>query len=242
MPSLIDRYDLGEKVEVWNEIHELGSLSLLDAASAADVHSVAHRTMGRAATNVATLYERLRSLDFAFEDPQVVYVPITTSRVSPTRRLRESVGEIPASLEAWLELVGDVTFRGHLPALGTLDEWQGQYLDPLEFCCSEDSVSDDLKFHADWREREEKLFPFTFAGDYLHKNNTSGGAGTCIYLPADEGDARVIEDDGSPESRPIWFVDYLRMYFQGGGFRRIAQTKSYPAKLLAHLSHGLLEI
>lgn len=85
-------------------------------------------------------------------------------------------------------------------------------------------------------------------------------------LPSDEADARVVEDDGvwfaeyaanwrrygnetdahaaTPprEVKPIWLVDYLRMYFEAGGFRRVAGSTAYPDELMQGLAEGLLEI
>jgi hypothetical protein len=102
--------------------------------------------------------------------------------------------------------------------------------------------------------RTIESFRLPIAGDYLHKNDVSGGAATVVPLPSDEADARVVEDDGvwfeqymqnqsklglpnhvetlaatpRPGDEPIWLVDYLRMYFEAGGFRRVAGTTAYP--------------
>jgi hypothetical protein len=78
-------------------------------------------------------------------------------------------------------------------------------------------------------------------------------------MPADFA---VVEDDGAvnkaftdwliagrpypepepPPEKPIWFVDYLRMYFSAGGFRREAATAPYPESFTQALAEGLLEI
>ena len=95
---------------------------------------------------------------------------------------------------------GYVCFRGWLPSWGSEAAWTDQLVDPFEFL--PDVRSEIERVEDELVEPEDRGFRLSIAGDYLHKNNFSGGGQTEVPLPSDEADARVFEDDG------VWFHHY----------------------------------
>jgi hypothetical protein len=248
MPNYLERYDAGQRREVWDELHALGSLDGAPAELRRDVADVANRTMDRAARNVATLYGRLTALGYVFDLPEHARVPPNAAVAADERALIAKAGPLPASLTAWLRIVGVVSFRGHLPSAGTARSWYRQLVDPLEFLPDVQSEIERLAeiegLDEDEVDEEERDFQLVIAADVYHKNDFSGGGPTMIPLPSDEADARIVEDGDDAPWRPalVWFVDYVRAYFEAGGFRRVAATVSYPDEIVRDLADGLLEI
>jgi hypothetical protein len=265
MTPYLERYDAGERLAVWQELHALGSLRQHSQDVCDDVAAVAERTIERAAENLRTILSRLSGLGYRFDLPEYSLAPIDGSRASAISSLVDRVGPLPPTLKAALHLIGDVSFRGWLPSHGTATSWQAQLLDPFEFFLVIESDIEDFDYAATLDETDpqrQRGFRLTFSGDYLHKNDVSGGPPSQMLLPADSADVALVEDDGvankayvdwliagrnhpepeRPSEKPIWFVDYLRMYFGAGGFRRVPGTASYPESFTRALSEGLLEI
>jgi hypothetical protein len=250
---------------VWQELHALGSLADAPAALLRDVDAVALRTMERAARNLETIHARLVAMEFVFDSPDRALLSPNAEYAAVEAILREKIGSVPASLHAWFAHVGEACFRGWLPSSGSAPAWYAQLVDPFEFGVGLEMVEGDIEMFEDDAEAGEP-FGLSIAGDYLHKNDFSGGAPTVILLPSDHADAFVVEDDGAwfraytakvkelgdrraaeaavPQTPdvPIWFVDYLRMYFAAGGFRRVSGTQSYPQEFARRLAADLLEI
>jgi hypothetical protein len=264
--TFLERYDAGERRQVWNELHALGRLGLVPEEVRRDVERVARRTMERAASDLDVIHSRLGALGFRFDLPEYAFVPAGAQHAEALAQLVAKVGEVPASLRALFAAIGDVSFRGWLPSWGSAQAWQALLLDPFEFLVDvKDGIDRVEDASASPAERDVRL---SIAGDYLHKNDVSGGESTVVLLPSDEADARVVEDDGewfrqslanlrtfragaatdplaAPPPRlekPMWLVDYLRMYFDAGGFRRVPGTTAYPDAVLRGLAEGLLDL
>ena len=255
MTSLPDRYDAGDRVAVWEELRALGSLEHADDALRQAARSVAGRTMQRAAANVATIHRRLIGFGYVFDEPREALVNPKAGPAQTLRLLGAKVGVVPYSLEAWFEQVGYVFFRGRPASWEGSHPWEAELLDPIEFVYDRSAMEAELERQeecADNADPDEAAFHFEFAGDFFHKNDVSGGAPTYAVLPACTADVRVFEDNGGAytdfvDSRPgdrggIWFVDYLRRYFERGGFRRMRPGHTYPPAFWPGLAEGLLEI
>lgn len=159
--------------------------------------------MERTADNIGVLRRRLVGLGFCFAS-----APVAAEHVAAFDALVKKVGAVPPTLEALFAVVGDVSFRGWLPSWGSACEWESQLVDPFEFVPDVygeiDRVEDELVTE------ELRAFRLPIAGDYLHKNDISGGAPTEVPLPSHEADARVVEDDGE------WFRQYMRVASEHG--------------------------
>lgn len=236
MGTFLERYDAGDRRRVWDDVHALGSTGALPDDVRRDVEAVARRTMERAAHNIETMYGRLVATGFRFIHPEMACVAPEGRQKRDLALLEEHVGAVPATLRALFMVVGSACFRGWLPSAGSKDAWESQLVDPLELT---PDVRGEIERVTDPEVvPEDRAFQLPIAGDYLHKNDISGGGPTFVRLPSDEPDARIVEDG----AEPVWLVDYLRVYFLAGGFRRIAATVSYPWDFARRLSDGLLDI
>lgn len=262
MRTLLERYDAGERGAVWDELHRLGPLGATLPDVRRDAEAVARRTMERAASNVVELHRRLVALGFRFALPEEALVHGSAEHAAEMATLEAYAGPVPSTLRAFWSTIGAASFRGWIPSRGSAESWYAQLVDPFEFM--PDVTGDIARAEDDPAYVDERGFRLSIAGDHLHKNDVSGGAPTEILLPSDEIDARVVEDDGEwfkaymrtvleagrdaaaalppPRDEPIWLVDYLRMYFAAGGFRRVAGTESYPEDVTSRLAADLLEI
>ncbi|HTS27749.1 MAG TPA: hypothetical protein VMH81_17865 [Bryobacteraceae bacterium] len=107
MPTYIDRYLAGERIEVWNELVALGE-AVRRKPVQADAIAVAKETMRRARHNIEALITRLSSMGYRFAAPSIerqlekVNRQITEPKINPyvLRQLEKAVagGKLPASM------------------------------------------------------------------------------------------------------------------------------------------------
>jgi hypothetical protein len=264
--SLLKRYDGGDRASVWIELHSIVALSKEPRAVQDAAYQVCLRAMKRAVSNVIAIREHLLATGFPFESENESHILPSNENAELVRALTSLVGPVPLTLQAWLRRVGYVCFRRH-PNSSKLVPASDHLLDPLEFQFSPEMLDEERDLR---RERInsgeiDACFRLEFAGDLYHKNEISGGAPSYIILPSDSVDALVVEDDcatvversrceGKPlgwqeavalqgeRDRRLWFIDYLREYFNGGGFRRIATEQDSSSLQLSELSDRLVEI
>lgn len=256
MSSLRERYDAGDRIAVWDELHALGPLSRAGEALRRDARDVAALTMRRAAHNVVTIHRRLLDIGYVFDQPRRAHVPPNWDIARTRRAAARAFGPLPPSLDEWFRKVGYVFFRGHPASWSGSHPWHHELLDPIEFVYSRDQIASELEMREEYPDEDQReyrsVFELVFAGDFFHKNEVSGGGPTVALLPADTADVRVREVNGAGytdfiDSEPgdedgIWFVDYLRRYFRRGGFRRMRPDHRYPPEFWPGLAEGLLEI
>lgn len=150
-------------------------------------------------------------------DPTVqAHVPPAGRFASRLRELENAVGTLPLSLRAFYEIVGSVDWTGEHPTLapasGTLCP------DPLVVYGLDDALAE--------REMDEEGDAITIAPDDLHKANVSGGDAYEIAVPDPHADGRVLN-----ERHDLYFVDYLRLCFEYGGFPGYEGVEKPPAEL-----------
>lgn len=255
--TLLDRYDAGDRTSVWDEIHALGPLHALDAHARDDIDGVARRTVERAGVNLKTIHDRLVRVGYHFDMPAFALVPPNADMAVTKARLLETASPVPATLAAWFDLVGYASFRGSPPQWSGAKTWHEELFDPFEFIYGLDAIDSMLEAIEEDPDEFQRpdgtaAFRLEFSADFFHKNDFSGGGMTFASLPAAGADARVFEDnreayvdfvDCEPgDQQGIWFVDYVRRYFQHGGFRRVRADRTYPGDFFAPLSEGLLSI
>ncbi len=160
--SYFERYQAGEHVPVWRDMRNIQWNRLQQDASyadtLADVMRVARETMARVKQNIDLLIPRLQSLGYEFgyglagvDDPEnpwadsdrrwVEQAPPLLSPPLPDlnerfERIRQHLGYVPLSLQAFYEVVGGVNLVGTLPTrwmpcLESLSGADYSILDPL---------------------------------------------------------------------------------------------------------------
>ncbi len=247
MITYLERYLEYEPDYVWAELTSLGA-DIRQEPLYTDAKAVARETMRRAKQNVATLVERLNSLEYQFLVPKEVWIAPDQTSIAALDALEQQYGLLPLSLRMWYEIVGSVIFMGTHPKLSYVDEPGRRssapflgYTDPLTIYPFE---NDPLSFYADliydYTEEETTDPPYCIqlAPDEIQKANQSGGGPTQIMFPNPAMDAPLISEDWSG----TLFVNYLRTCFQWGGFPGWRNYPDYPKEEIAFLSKDLLPL
>jgi hypothetical protein len=225
-----DRYRAGEHAAVWSELIARGP-SVRSDPLAADALAVAYEIMRRIDRNLRTIVERLVEMRFRFTTPDGRPRKPAEAHVSPgprtsqqLRRLEKSVGSLPISLRAYLEVVGSVDLIGRHPALAPAEGTAAP--DPLVV-----SGLDDLLAQTG----DEQDDVLVLAPDDLHKAGTSGGDPYSMAVPEPAADGLLLN-----ERHELALVDYLRLCCRFGGFPGYEGQDDAPAEI-EQLRSGLLE-
>lgn len=262
MASFLDRYLRGEHEAVWEELTALGEQVRTEPIYS-DAWAVASETMRRARTNVEWLIPRLEEIGYRFgiwEDSRWIdnrwerglypvddyagpHTPPSPEAAAQVRDLENLVGTLPLSLRAWLEIVGDVDFRGFHP--GWASEYPAPYPDPLVVWGSGNFLDYLREEFAEWQEDpdvcgdEAGRFLIQFAPDFYHKANVSGGSPYSIAVPDAAADAPVPD-----EPHNTTFINYLSLCFAWGGFPGFSDCppEKRPEEHLRFLREGLLPL
>lgn len=256
--SYFERYQAGEHVPVWRDIDNIRWYSLQQKPSytdtLADVMRVARETMARVKQNIAILIPRLQSLGYEFgyswmglDDPEnqwadsdrrwVEQAPPLLSPPLPDlderfERIREQLGHVPLSLQAFYEVVGGVNLVGTLPirwmpCLDSRSTVDYSVLDPLVV----DPLDDEL-IEASIEAKRLHISP-----DEYTKYNISGAEPYHIkYLRRHD----VTDGICSAGWLQMSFVDYLRTVLSWGGLPGIARLPKRPNEDIAVLTTDLL--
>lgn len=106
---------MGEREQVWAELIAQGE-KVREEPVYSDAWTVAQETMRRVKANIETLYERLKTIGYAFQTRRA-YRPPEPGIAARIEVFEREVGPLPFSLRAWLEIVGEVDFNGNYPGL-----------------------------------------------------------------------------------------------------------------------------
>ena len=220
--NLAARYRAGEHKKVWEELVALGP-AVRQPPYADDALEVARETMARVESNVRRLVDRLRRMGYVFTS--VPHVAPARTVQGEIARVEKGGAVLPLALRAFYEIVGEVNLSGEHP---TLAPTQGAVApDPLlVYAFSEELV----ELHED-----DDATVIVIAPDDLHKANVSGSDPYEMALPDARADGELLN-----ERHRLFFVDYLRLCFQFGGFPGYEGSEYLPAEI-ATLRAGLLE-
>jgi hypothetical protein len=230
--NYLERYLDGEYQQVWDELVSLGA-GVCQGPHYNQAWAVAEETMRRVQDNCSELISRLKTMEYKFgvyPDGSYGYysagsmVAPTTETYDTVDALKDIVGPLPLSLEAFWQIVGSVDF------VGKKEGWPIG-LDPL--------VVEPPEGALDWIEGgefdpEEEQVEAALAPDDLHKDNISGGNPYSVLLPDPSADFIF-----QYEFHHMYFVPYLRMsILQWGGFPGL-EAQEPPFEPLADLIDGL---
>jgi hypothetical protein len=157
------------------------------------------------------------------------HVPPGPNARKDVANFEKEYGTLPLSLRAFYEVVGEVNLNGTHPALDP--EGSPVAPDPLLVYGLDDGI---VEFDEDDEEGETPS-AVTIAPDDLHKANTSGGDAYTMAIPDPRADGELLN-----ERHDLFFVDYLRLCFEYGGFPGYEGRSSAPAELQT-LKDGLIE-
>jgi hypothetical protein len=134
------------------------------------------------------------------------YVPPDPRAGKLIRRMEKRTGALPLSIRAFYEIVGAVDFNGVHPSLTP----------PEASTCPDPLIvygPDDVLAELDGWQDEDRPSQIAVAPDDLHKAGASGGDGYAIAVPDARADGELLN-----ERHNLFFVDYLRLCFDWGGF------------------------
>ena len=137
---------------------------------------------------------------------------------------------LPLSLRTFYEVVGEVNLIGSHPTLAPTDHAIAP--DPLVVYALDEGA---LEYDDEEDEEEGRPSAITIAPDDLHKANTSGGDAYAMAVPDLRADGELLN-----ERHKLFFVDYLRLSFQFGGFPGYDGAAVVPQEISA-LKAGLLD-
>jgi len=230
MSSWVERYVNGEYESVWAEVLALGPRAS-DPAFAADVDALARETMRRALRNVEALKSLLPSIGWRFHFPMsgpptdhCVHAPPGTDVHEKITVLETQCGPLPASIRAWWEVVGTVSFMRE-----PVDQLDEPLPDPLVVAPIESVIAEFHEWAADpERRRLEPRFRAPLAPDELHKDDISGGAPYELELPSSAADGVLLN-----EWHNATFVAYLREAFRWAGVPGWSRAPHTAARVAA---------
>jgi hypothetical protein len=230
MSSWVERYVGGQHESVWAEVVGLGPRAS-DPDFAADVNALARETMQRALRNVEALTSLLPSIGWRFHfrmsGPPSDYCvharpgPDVQEKIAALETL---CGPLPASIRAWWEVVGTVSFMREPP-----DEHEEPLPDPLVVAPIESVIAEFHEWTSDpERRRLEPRFRAPIAPDELHKDDISGGAPYELELPSLAADVVLLN-----EWHNATFVGYLREAFRWAGLPGWSRASHTAARVAA---------
>jgi len=185
------------------------------------VNAVLTETMNRVVHNLDVIYAALVKENYAFKkNPRHDFeYPLLKPRWGDkfrVRKLEKSVkafGYVPLSLKIFYLIVGSCNLTWDYNATEEIP-WEGA--DPIEIIPIADLLREVKDLEAD---DEEVGLPI--AGDYLHKDNISGGPMYRIELAAEpQVDSRFLY-----EEHDTTFVNYLRITMDNCGFTRAGAVR-----------------
>jgi len=252
---LLPRYLAGEREQVWADLMGLGPRAL-ETRFQPHARAVATETMRRARRNVEILIARLRALGYEFWDGAVEWkrsptlkmgyaggileVPNPFAAIPQPPRAPESVFapagaelrrqaaglQLPMSLRAWFEEVGEVDFSGRHSQLCQFDNDPGYRnvdADPLMVFLEPDLELED-----------QLVISLAAAEKSAQASGAQVDAFYGVQVPNAGADAVLEGAPGQPT-----FVEYLRHSFEWGGFPGWDGAPDSPRELLRQLSEGL---
>ena len=253
------RYVGGAHREVWKELVGLGA-AVREDQHAADALAVAYETMQRVESNARTLVHRLTSIGYVFAPigsssgaarnsgglfgallrtrdrlfgqgygtASRPHVPPGPNAPREVADFEKEFGTLPLSLRAFYEVVGEVNLIGHHPAIDPRRNVVAP--DPLVVY----GLDEGLLEYGDEDDEEGSPVAITIAPDDLHKANVSGGDAYTMTFPDARADGELVD-----ERHQLFFVEYLRLCFELGGFPGYEGRAVQPTELRV-LAEGLI--
>lgn len=184
--------------------------------------------------------EAQEQVPFAWRTREPVWNKPNDALRNGVNQLEREYGPLPLVLKTWCNVVGEVNLCGAHPTLSYyagFNHKSAPTSDPLEVGCPNDYI----QFLAKDGDLEGPPYEFEFAADACHKANTSGGGASFIEFPNADFDAPMVSEDWNG----MYFVPYLRLCFQWGGFPGLSDNPQAAERAwadLAFLTKDLLPI
>lgn len=234
-----ERYMNGEEIAVWEELKGIENVTLAHK-NWGDITDVLKETMRRVKFNVDTIYSRLKSMNYQFQEdtPRELPMDDVETKLAELKERVKPFGYIPLSLEFFYRIVGNVDFMAAYKS-----NFPYEYADPLsvapveyllQFTDDDEGWAENME---DWTQEVGGNAWVDIAPDYYHKDNVSGGAPYGIALCSTPKADSVFTN--TPYGDNLYFIDYLRLCFEWGGFPHIAANNNNYHDFINKLKTGL---
>lgn len=223
--DLLEKYLGGDTLRVHEEIERMGPAAF-EKGNFQEVNAVLAETMKRVAHNLDVIYAALQAKNYCFKkNPRHDFeYPILKPRWGVkfrVRRLEKAVktfGHVPLSLKMFYRIVGACNFTWDYETIEEIP-WEGA--DPIEIIPISDLLREVKELEADDEDEEVGL---PAAGDYLHKDNISGGPMYRVELTRNpQVDSKFLH-----EEHETTFINYLRIAMNNCGFSRAGAVSHLP--------------
>ncbi|NDV65020.1 SMI1/KNR4 family protein [Bacteroides sp. 224] len=213
-------YRDGRQAEIWEELMANNNLSKA-ILPLKDIHAVLKETIRMAKININIIFGQLQACGYQFNSETSVKEPDAEieSKIETLKNLIKPYGYLPLSLEFFLRYAGSVNF---------IPSWKSklpyQYADSLYIADIDEIIV--LAEAREWDEEEDDSpLYLEISPDYYHKDNVSGGMPYGIEITREpQIDSRLLNTPYGD----LYFIDYLRLCFDWGGFPHIKnENKNY---------------
>ncbi len=228
--NLIERYNNGETVSVWQDIETMGQAAFKPEIYS-EVEEVLDETFSRVRYNLDVIHEELLKIDYKFNldesysSSKPVNKPLKNADklLGNLDKMVKPFGYVPVTLKKFYQIVGSCNFGWDYENNETL-MWH--YSDPIQIGSLDDLIQ-EMKDN-DWQEMMDENVGdgepvyLELAADFYHKDNVSGGMAYSIEITKQPS----IDSLFLFEEHETTFVNYLRICFENCGFSRITNPKS----------------
>jgi len=222
--DLLEKYLKGDTLQVYEEIEHMGPVAF-ERGNFQEVNAVLAETMKRVAHNLDVIHAALKAENYCFKkNPRHDFeYPILKPRWGAklrVYRLEKAVrafGHVPLSFKMFYRMVGACNFTWDYETIEEIP-WEGA--DPIEIIPITDLLREVKGIEPD---DEEAGLPV--AGDYLHKDNISGGPMYAVELTQNP----QIDSKFLYEGNETTFINYLRIAMDNCGFSRARAVSHLPS-------------
>ena len=192
-----------------------------------EIDKVLTEIFSRVEYNSEIIFKELKKINYCFWGNSALNTlwPIRKPRPNSEKLLKtlevkvKQFGYLPLSLKYFYRIVGSLNFTWNYQENESI-KWEGS--DPLQVIAIDDIIEIVTEIH--WeaemneylKDKEHKTAFLEISGDYLHKDNISGGPQYSLVITKNPSiDSLMLN---MPEK--IGLIDYLRICFENCGFYR----------------------
>ena len=232
--NLSKRYLNGDEIGVWNDIHSVVDITP-KSENWGDIIFVLNETMLRVKFNFDLIYTELKRQNYSFCDKLEYLYSTPDSNINELKSQVHEFGFLPLSIEYFYKYIFKINLLFQHNQI-----YNYKYSDPVYI----ESVNNILNSMEDgsWKEimfeniDDNKPIYIEIAPDFYHKDNTSGGIPYGIELTKKQQiDSKILNTPYGD----LFFVKYLRLSFEYGGFPNIAKYNNNYTIIVNSLKKGL---
>jgi len=232
--NLIEKYNSGSVIEVWNEINTLTNITSRNE-NFEDIMIILNETMQRVKFNFDLIYSTLKKLNYQFKDESTCFYSTAQENLDKLKAINKEFGFLPLSIIYFYKHISKINFL-----FQNSNNFNYHYSDPVYI----ESVSNILEMMQDgsWEETmyenmdDSRPLYLEISPDFYHKDNVSGGIPYGIEITkTQQVDSKLLNTPYGD----LFFIDYLRLCFKYGGFPNITKENQNCLEFISLLRSEL---